>query len=45
MSWVSRILDTTGGLGDQDTGLVARWVTRILNTAGELGEQDTGYYW
>ncbi len=34
MSWVSMILDTTGG-----------WVTRILDTSGELGKQDTGYYW
>ncbi len=34
MSWVTRILDTSGELG-----------TWILDTSGELGDQDTGYYW
>jgi len=41
---VSRILDTTGGLGDQDT--LVNWVSKILlDTTGGLGEQDTLVSW
>jgi len=42
VSWVTRVLDTTGGLGEQDT--LVSWVSMILDTTGELSDQDTGYF-
>ncbi len=39
---MSRTLDTTGGLGDQDN--LVSWLSMILYTTGELGEQGIGYY-